>query len=81
MSNFFDKLFSPLSKDYCLYFYFLSIIGLILFVLTILSTLFIGIMKKKDFAFFLQGFLISLVYLLLYFVNRLLNGVCVSSLK
>ena len=68
-------LFSPLSKDYCLYFYYLSIFG---FVLLIFSALEFGwtIVQKKKFDF--KNIMIALGYFIFYFQNRLLYSMCIS---
>lgn len=76
-----DQLFGPLGKNFCLYYYFLSVIGFVLLVFIAISTLYIGITKRKDGAFYLQMFMISFVYIMLYFQNRLLHSMCINSLK
>ena len=81
MTNLNDQLFGPLGKDYCLYFYFLSLIGFILLIFLIISTLFIGITKRKDSTFYLQMLMISFGYIIFYFQNRLLNSMCSNSLQ
>ena len=77
-----DSLFGPFTKNYCFYFNYLSMFGLIVFVLIILSTLFLGIsMKKQNLGFYLTGFLTALTYLIFgYFQNRLLYTMCVHSI-
>ena len=79
--NFMDTIYGPLPKDYCLYFYLLSIVGFISMVFTLLVALFIGITKKKDFTFFLKATMAVLAYGILYFQNRLLYSMCVGSLN
>ena len=73
-------LFGPLSKQYCLYFYFLSIIGLVFVVLIVVSALFIGITKRKGLDFYLAMLSGALAYGILYFQNRLLHSMCVGSI-
>ena len=75
-----QNLFGPLSKQYCLYFYALSVIFLVLTVIVILSTLFIGITKRKDASFFFFGLLGAASYGIIYFQNRLLHSMCVGSI-
>jgi hypothetical protein len=71
------SLFSPLAnRDFCLWFYFLSIAGFVLLAIAVLSAIFIGISKKKDFSFYVQMFFLSLGYLVFYFQNRLLYSMC-----
>lgn len=73
-----NNTFSPLGKDYCDYFYWLSVINFI-FLLYIVFTLLFKFFfdKKKD--GLLNIFLVSLPTLIGYFVNRLLYSMCVGS--
>ena len=75
-----QNLFGPLSKQYCLYFYFLSIIGLVFVVLIVVTALFIGITKRKGMDFYLAMFSGALAYGIFYFQNRLLHSMCVGSI-
>jgi len=75
-----DTLFGPISKEYCFYFYILSVFGLVFMVLLTLFTLFIGIRKKEGFPFYLKSFSIVVMYGLLYLQNRLLFNMCSNSL-
>ena len=74
-----DYLYGPLNNEYCIYFYILSVIGFVLLVIGILSTLFIGITKQKDSTFYGMMFMICMPYGLLYFHNRLLFSMCNGS--
>ena len=78
MASLNDTLYGPLGKNYCFYFYFLSVIGFISLLLILISTLFIGIYKKKGYEFYLQGFTLAIVYGMLYLQNRLLFNMCES---
>jgi hypothetical protein len=69
-------LFGPLSKDYCLYFYFLSIAGFVFFAFILIMTLIIGIRNKKGFNFYMKMLVAALIYLVFYFQNRLLYSMC-----
>ena len=79
MENTLDTLFGPLSKQYCVYFYVLSIIAFVLMVLSLLAALFIGITKRKGIDFYVQMVIGSLAYLVVYFQNRLLHSMCVGN--
>ena len=82
MSNSFtDSLYGPLNKEYCIYFYILSVIGFVVLVIAILSTIFIGITKKKDTKFYMEMLMICITYGILYFHNRLLFTMCNGSTK
>lgn len=78
-----ESLLGPLGKkEYCLYFYYLSIISLIFLVIGIggaIGTLFSHSSKERIVV--LQGLIPSLLTLgIAYFQNRLLYSVCVGSL-
>lgn len=75
--------FGPLSREYCAYFYFMSILFFGLFILSIIGVLSAVIMKGKkvDFMFIVNSFMLILNTLLAYFVNRLLNTMCNGSVK
>ena len=80
MSAFMETVYGPLSKEYCIYYYILSIIGFILLIVVIISTLVIGITKQKSSIFYMQMFLFCIPYGLMYFTNRLLYSMCSGSL-
>jgi hypothetical protein len=69
-------LFSPLSKEYCLYFYYLSVFGFVLFIFSIIAFGITIIQKKKGYDFFLKSGMIALGYFIFYFQNRLLYSMC-----
>lgn len=78
-SNIQQTFFSPLGKQYCMYFYILSVIGLVFVFIVLLSGLIIGIAKKKGFEFYLSAIIGSLGYAIFYFQNRLLYSMCIGS--
>jgi len=80
MSNIVDTLFGPLGKEYCIWFYFLSIFSFVALLLAIVPALFYGIMKKKDFGYFFSVILGSLNLFIAYFVNRLLHSMCMGTM-
>lgn len=80
MASGLDTLFGPLSKNYCFYFYILSVFGLISLILLVLSSLFIGISQKKGSLFYLQMISVAVVYGMIYLQNRLLFNMCSHSL-
>jgi hypothetical protein len=83
MSDFMTNYFGPLSREYCAYFYFMSILFFIFFILSIIGVLSAVIMKgkKMDFMFLINSSMLVLNILLAYFVNRLLNTMCNGSIK
>ena len=81
----FNYLFSPLSKEYCAYFYILSIffyVVLVIFILLSLGYLIKNYNNLKDIKFILliYGIQVIVSLFLSYFVNRLLYSICVNSL-
>ena len=80
--SFMETVYGPLSKEYCIYFYILSIIGFVLLIIVVLSTLFIGIItKKKNNKFYMEMFMLCIPYALMYFTNRLLYSMCSGGLE
>ena len=83
MANFMNMFFGPLSKEACLYFYFLSVLFGISFVFVAI-TVFIFILqnhKKMDMKLSFNLVLLLINVFLVYFVNRLLYSMCSRSLK
>ena len=74
-----QTLFSPLGKQYCLYFYILSVIGLVFVAVVLFSAVVIGVSKKKGLEFYFAAIMGSLGYAIFYFQNRLLYSMCVGS--
>jgi len=73
-----DTLFGPLNREYCIYFYYLSVIGLILLTMVLASTLMVGISKRKGIDFYLSMLSIAVGYFIFYFQNRLLHSMCIG---
>lgn len=80
MSNFMTTYFGPLSKQYCVYFYLMSIFFFVMFVLSIIGVIYAAMSKPKqvDFMFIVNSALLLFNTWLAYFVNRLLNTMCVT---
>ena len=80
MSNLADTLFGPLSRDYCIWFYFLSILGVLWFFFYVISAFYLGIMKKKGGEYWITMIAVALGYGIFYFQNRLLHSVCMGTM-
>jgi hypothetical protein len=82
MSNFLNTYFGPLPREYCLYFYILSIIFGFLFVASVLSITYFAIMhyKKVNLMFVVNSILAVFNTFLAYLANRLLYTMCVKSI-
>lgn len=80
MPNFMTTYFGPLSKQYCIYFYLMSIFFFVMFILSIIGVFAAAMMKPKqiDFMFVINSGLLLFNTWLAYFVNRLLNTMCVT---
>lgn len=75
-----NYLFGPMSKFYCIWFFYLSVFGFILFTVAFLSFLFMGLSGKKSRNFYFQMFMVCLGYFIFYFQNRLLYSMCGNNL-
>lgn len=73
-----DYFFGPLPKSYCLYFYYLTVIGLVLLVLSVLSSIAMMVSRTRSAEFYMNTFMISLSYVIFYFQNRLLYTMCIN---
>lgn len=73
----FNDFFSPLGKEYCTYFYVLSVLGFVIFWVLLISGLYMGISQKKGSSFYFKIIMMSLSYAIIYFQNRLLHSMCV----
>ena len=77
IKNILENLFSPLSKDYCVYFYFLSVLSFICVLISIIlfST---KACNNKGKTLSLDLLTVIPLYLVLYFKNRLLYSMCIN---
>jgi hypothetical protein len=76
-----ESLFQPLTKKSCNYFYFFSVVGLMLMIVFILILLvtFLRNYKKMDVKMIINIFAMIINSFLLYFSNRLLYTMCIKS--
>lgn len=72
----FMSIFGPLGKDYCIWFYFLSVIGFVLLVFLLVSGVYVGLTTKKGLDYYSLLIVSSFAYAIVYFQNRLLYGMC-----
>ena len=81
MDGFMNSYFGPLGRDYCLYFLFMSMFFFVMIILGIIGI--IGALvskgKKIDMLFLVHSIMLLLNAVLAYFVNRLLNTMCMNS--
>jgi hypothetical protein len=79
MSSTLDYLYGPLSKKYCLFFYYLSVIGFVLLVFVVSFTIYSSFSKKLPYHFYASMFSLFVIYGISYFQNRLLYSMCSAS--
>ena len=80
MSSLEQQLFGVLPKEYCMYFYYLSVFGFLFMVVVLVSSLGLALSKPKDMKFLAGTFMAVLGYAVFYFQNRLLYSMCSHSL-
>lgn len=81
MDNMLDTFFGPLDQKYCDYFYILSILGFVLLAIFVISSVFVGLSKRKGLDYYMQMIGVAMGYALFYFQNRLLHTMCVGALN
>jgi hypothetical protein len=81
MDDTMNTLFGPLDRKYCDYFYILSILGFVLLVVLLISSLLVGITKRKGVDFYMQSISIAFGYAIFYFQNRLLYSMCAGTMN
>ena len=75
------NVFGNISGEYCVYFYLLSVVGLVFFVISVVGILYVGLRRSKGTDFFLPALLQSLAYFFIYLQNRLLFNICSKTLN
>lgn len=78
MTETMDYLFGPIGREYCMYFYFLSILAFVLFVLS--AAVIVNLVVKGKKFDTMNSFIMLFQPFLLYFVNRIFYSMCVNSL-
>lgn len=76
------ELFTPLSRDFCILFYIMMILGFVLFVSTAVGLLLVRIFGKKPIGagFYYMGIWTIMIYFLFYLQSRILYSMCSKSL-
>jgi len=76
-----STLFAPFKNhDLCLWFYLLSVAGFVLFLFSLFGAIFYGLVAKNKSPIATVSFYGMLMYLIVYFQNRLLYSMCVKSI-
>ena len=76
-----NALFGPLGSQYCALFYWLAFFALVMIIVTVLGTMYIGFTTKKWSMVLVNLFPLVAVYGLMYFQNRIFYGMCSRSLQ
>lgn len=79
MSNY----FGPLSKEYCMYFYLMSIFFFVIMMMGLFGVIVTIATKPKEVnvMFFINAAMLLMNSVLAYFVNRLLHTMCANSIR
>ena len=80
-TSFSDRFLSTLPKQYCIYFYVLCIVALIVLILSIFGFFYLFTLKNTNFVMFIHAISLIISYLFSYITYRLLYSMCISSLK
>jgi len=82
MASFMEQYFGPLPREYCVYFYILSIFFGFTFVMTAISIAYFMLtnIKKVNMMFIVNSMFLLLNTFLVYLANRLLHTMCVKSI-
>ena len=83
MTDIMNELFGPLGKEWCIYFYVLSIFFFASFIISAGFMLYKIAKNPKDLSvmFFFNSVFVLLYTLIPYYVNRLLYTMCMYSLR
>jgi len=77
-----DYIYGPISQDYCIYFYILSVLGFVALLTVLLAMVFYGLSSKKNpVTFYLNMLMLAGLYGLAYLQNRLLYNMCSGGIK
>jgi hypothetical protein len=80
MTDVSEQLFGALPKDYCVWFYYLSVLGFVWLIIAIAMFGGMAISKRRDSAFYMSAVMALVGYSVFYFQNRLLHSMCTHSL-
>jgi hypothetical protein len=82
MGDLMTTFFSPLGKEWCLYYFFILVFVFIVSILAVFTSLIEVInLKKKTFSSVFMTLLPILTYAIIYFQSRLIYSICIGSLK
>lgn len=82
-NTYMNNIFGPLPKQYCLYFYILTVLAFILLMFLLFGFLYVIItnkVKRNDTNFIFLFVTSFITYLLMYFTYRMFYSMCINSL-
>jgi hypothetical protein len=71
-----DTLFGPVSKKYCGFFYYYSVICFLFYIMAVTGSIMYGVKHNKGPMFYFTAFIATGIYAIGYFQNRLLFSMC-----
>lgn len=71
-----NSVFGPLSRKYCDWFFYLSVIAFVFMVITLVTGLYACVVKKFKMEYCAAALYSTLMYAAFYFQNRLLYTMC-----
>jgi len=74
-----NDIYGPLNRNYCIYFYALSVLGFVLLSITFLSMILMLVTKKISSESLVHMLMIAVGYGIFYFQNRLLYSMCIGN--
>ncbi len=80
MGDLADRLFGVLPKDYCVLFYYLSVLGFVWLVVALVLFTSMAVSRKRGMSFYISAVLALIGYGVFYLQNRLLHSMCAHSL-
>ena len=80
-TSFSDRFLGTLPKQYCIYFYVLCIVALIVLISSIFGLLYLFTLKNPNPMLFFHAVALIISYIFSYITYRLLYSMCVNSLK
>lgn len=80
MSSTLDYIYGPIGKEYCIYFYILSVIGFLSLLLVIIITVYSSLKQKYPMSFYINMIMLAILYGMFYLQNRLLYNMCTGEM-
>ena len=80
VSNSLNNIVGPISSKYCVYFYILSVLAIVFFVIVLGTIMWAFVTKKIKLSYVFISALYSVQFLLIYLQNRLLYNMCINSI-